>query len=222
MGWFSSRKERPTAEDVAIRAAILRCVVSYAWTMPLPGALTDAQRWWTDDETRTFARESKRERDQIWSELGSNRKHLSPIEKALSATTPETITEQQITDATWRAEALGAILWSLNIVDRILPYDDGYDESAFIGAMITHTRSDRNAEMSVDHFKSKAENGKPFKITYDYSNLVKAKLFKLEDWGPFTMVGELTDQGIKFVEATIDHLHPETWGEYRQRNRRIS
>lgn len=45
----------------------------------------------------------------------------------------------------------------------------------------------------------------------------RTNLFKLQDWGPFTKVGELTDRGIKFIEATIDDLHPETWDDYLAR-----
>ena len=91
---------------------------------------------------------------------------------------------------------------------------DPLDDSSFVGAIITHAQNALNAAMSVDHFKTKDESSEPFKIQYENSNLVKAKLFKLQDWGPFTRVGELTETGIKFVEATIDHLEPETWGDY--------
>ncbi len=124
MDLLSSPKDRPTAEDVAIRATILRCVVSYAATMPTPDALSDAKLWWTPAEVKDFFSESKIERDQIWSTLGANQRYLSPLEKVLSRATPETITDQELANATWRAEALGVILWTLGVVDRILPYDE--------------------------------------------------------------------------------------------------
>lgn len=124
MGWFSLKKDRPDAGDVAIRAVILRCVVSYAGVLPTSSALSNEKKWWTPAETKAFLRESERERDLIWSELGSLKKHLSPVEKAFSRMTPETVTDREIMNGTWRAEALAVILWSLGVVDRILPLDE--------------------------------------------------------------------------------------------------
>ncbi len=132
MGWFSSKKERPTAEDVAIRAIILRSVVSYSAALPSPDAFSDAKKWWTPAEVKAFAIESKVDRDRIWSTLGSNRRYLSPIEKKFSQTTPETVTERELINGTWRAEALGVILWTLSFVDRVLPYDESTSPQ-FIG-----------------------------------------------------------------------------------------
>lgn len=123
MGWFSSKKEFPDASAVAIRSLILRAVVSYGNQTPAPEAIADERIWWTDNEWSSFVKESRREQDAIWNQLGKYKKQLSPSEKVLSLTTVETITHQQLANATWRAESLGVVLWALNFVDRILPYD---------------------------------------------------------------------------------------------------
>lgn len=124
MGWFSSKKEFPDARDVAIRALILRTVVSYGNHTPDASALSDAKLWWTEAEERGFLSEFRKDRDAIWATLGKYRKFLSPSEKELSTTTVETVRHQQLADASWRVESLGVLLWALNFVGRILPYDE--------------------------------------------------------------------------------------------------
>lgn len=109
---------------MAIRALILRCVVSHSQGLPAPESLADAEKWWTPAERKDFVRGSKDERDQIWSTVKQYRKHISPTEKTFAQSTADTITSQQLKDATWRVEALSPILWCLGCVDRILPYDE--------------------------------------------------------------------------------------------------
>ncbi len=147
MGWFSSKKERPTAEDIAIQAihpAIGGFVFGYASESP---CFSDAKKWWTPAEVKAFAIESKVDRDRIWSTLGSNRRYLSPIEKKFSQTTPETVTERELINGTWRAEALGVILWTLSFVDRVLPYDESTsrNSSDTFGNLMTRSLSKRRA-----------------------------------------------------------------------------
>lgn len=85
----------------------------------------------------------------------------------------------------------------------------GRSEFDFIGAMITHhPDEDRNVRMDVSHF----EPG--YLITFDNSYLVKARLIKPEEWGPFDKVGQLTETGIKFVENKISGQQEETFAHY--------
>lgn len=90
----------------------------------------------------------------------------------------------------------------------------GYDEINFLGAMITHLKSERNELMSIIHFESTDENGDLYKVQFDDTYLVKAKLMKLESWGPFKKVGQLTQEGINFVKEKIENSLSETWDEY--------
>lgn len=123
MGWFSSKKARPDANDVAIRAIVLRHVIAYALITPTRETLDQAAMWWTDEEKRAFARDAKSTRDEYWANLGRYRKFLSPLELAFSRTTRETMTDAQLINASWRVEALTPILWSLGIIENIPAYD---------------------------------------------------------------------------------------------------
>lgn len=96
-------------------------------------------------------------------------------------------------------------------------YYDGYDSFNFIGAMITHSNTIKNTSMNKSHFIEKDSLGNYYKVQFDDTYLVKAKLMKFESWGPFTKVGELSPEGVKFVESTIDNLISETWEEYLSR-----
>jgi hypothetical protein len=123
MGWFSSRKERPDSSDASIRAVVLRHVVAYALMTPTPETLEQAKLWWTDAEKREFGRDANRTRDEHWSSLGNLKKHLSPSELVFSRTTQDTMTEMQLINASWRVESLTSLLWALNVVGEIPPYD---------------------------------------------------------------------------------------------------
>jgi len=98
-------------------------------------------------------------------------------------------------------------------------YYNEQNETNFIGGMITHLENKKNKPMKECHFKIFDENGVKYKITYDKTNLVVAKLVKFESWGPFTKVGELTQEGIEFVINTIDKLNSETFKEYSIRTK---
>lgn len=123
MGWFSKKKERPDVEDVVVRTVVLRHVFQYSLMLPTPDNVEQASLWWTDSEKREFSRDSKRTRDDHWAKFGSYSKHLSPSEKVFSRTTIDSVSAQQMINASWRVESLTALLWSLGFIDAIPPYD---------------------------------------------------------------------------------------------------
>lgn len=106
---------------------------------------------------------------------------------------------------------------AFNAGKHYIVYFEGYDDINFIGGMITHMPSKKNIKMADSHFKKLDESGTNYKVQFDNTNLVIAKLKKFINWGPFTKVGELTNEGITFVEKTIGHLNEETWEEYVER-----
>jgi len=91
------------------------------------------------------------------------------------------------------------------------------NEERFIGAMLTGLSIDKNESIPNEFFHTHSERGELYKIPSKQSYIVKAKLIKLESWGPFKIVGSLTGKGHEFVLKLIDHLHPETWEEYIER-----
>ena len=98
--------------------------------------------------------------------------------------------------------------------EHLIIFYANHDTRNFIGAMITHSSGSNNIAMGKTHFHEQDGPGKKHKVAYDNTFLVKAKLMKFASWGPFTKVGELTADGIKFVEQTIGSLTEETWEEY--------
>lgn len=93
--------------------------------------------------------------------------------------------------------------------------------TGFIGGVITHKVSSLNIKMTAEHFEINDENDNSFKITYDNSFLVKAKLTKPGNWGPYTKVGQLTKEGIIFFEEVISELPGENWDQYKSRTYNI-
>lgn len=87
-------------------------------------------------------------------------------------------------------------------------YFDEIDGLFFLGGMITHSKSFGNIELDDSHFENKIDaNPKP-------SFFVKNYLVKKQDWGPFTQIGKLSQQGIEFIEGKLKNTNPEIWENY--------
>ncbi|TCD12972.1 hypothetical protein EZ449_02695 [Pedobacter frigidisoli] len=108
----------------------------------------------------------------------------------------------------------GNILWSDNNLNKsgrrahymvfIKPHDAHY----FVGAMITHAKGFNNIELEENHFEKSDANGKNYKVYFDRSLIVGNPLFKSLEWRPFEKVGQLTEEGIAFVENEILKFAP--------------
>lgn len=91
-------------------------------------------------------------------------------------------------------------------------YYDRINTDEFLGAIITTSGNyPQNIPMLDEHFTEFDADGNAYQITNNNSYLVPAKLIKLESWGPFTKVGSLTNQGIRFIERIIGDLEPIVW-----------
>jgi hypothetical protein len=86
----------------------------------------------------------------------------------------------------------------------------------FIGAMITHANApNTHVPMKVEHFKKVDENETRFELQYDSkTHLVKAKLLKKNEWEPFRKIGELTNEGIDFVENIVKKESEKIWEDF--------
>lgn len=98
-------------------------------------------------------------------------------------------------------------------------YFEGYSDLNFCGCMITHSNGNNNISMEAQHFETNDKNGKPYKVGYDNTYLVKGKFLKSEEWGPFEKVGALTVEGINFLDEVISGLGAETFSDYYRRNK---
>ncbi|MDL2141696.1 hypothetical protein QQY79_04125 [Flavobacterium tructae] len=93
-------------------------------------------------------------------------------------------------------------------------YYEGFSQDDFIGGMITHSEINGNLKMDINHFEILDENGEEYKVIYDDSYIVNAKLIKPHVWGPYTKVGSLSVSGITFFENNIAELEPQTFANY--------
>lgn len=93
----------------------------------------------------------------------------------------------------------------------------GHDDTFFIGAMVTHSAEYKNVKnilMDKEHFCTQDSEGNDYKFLFDKTYMVPATLLKPMEWQPFTKVGQLTDQGVDFVESNIGHMIPKLWKDY--------
>lgn len=90
--------------------------------------------------------------------------------------------------------------------------DEVYEDSDFLGIMITHTRPSKhfdNILMKKDHFKS------GFEVEFSNSHFVNQLFIKFQRWGSIEKVGELSDEGIDFINANLTNTTPTTFEKYK-------
>jgi len=94
-------------------------------------------------------------------------------------------------------------------------YLQKHDQNFFVGDMLTKSNNyPNNILMEEKYFKKEDPEGKRYKLSFNNTHLVKAKLMKRKEWKPFKKVGELTDEGIAFVEYEIIDKNLGHWEEY--------
>ena len=80
----------------------------------------------------------------------------------------------------------------------------------FLACMVTHSaKFIENIKMTPKHFKVNDPKGSLYKFQYHKTHLTKRKLIKTIDLGEFKKVGELTEEGILFIEKHIGMLKEE-------------
>lgn len=105
------------------------------------------------------------------------------------------------------------------VIGHFMVFYDSLNNYDFQGAMITSSDyNGQNALMQVEHFFTENNTGEAFKVTYNNSHMVNAKLHKFHDMGEFILVGMLTEKGITFMEELISNLPSVTWEQYLKNN----
>src|SRR3989338_11441683 len=79
-------------------------------------------------------------------------------------------------------------------------YLEGNNDGSFVAAVLTHSAKQDNIPMKEDHFKDANGDGKKYKFNFDNTFLVGRRFIKPKEWAPYLKIGELTEEGIKFVE----------------------
>lgn len=110
----------------------------------------------------------------------------------------------------------GDILIGVKTVHPII-FLQKVDEYFFYGCMLTHANTNNyknNIALLSKHFKKYDDNGNKFKVTYDDTYIVNLTLIKKTEWGPFEKAGELTKEGIDFIENQLRHSNTIEWRKY--------
>lgn len=89
-----------------------------------------------------------------------------------------------------------------------------FDHINFLGGMITHSPKYGNKLLSEMHFDIVPPSKKPGPTYF-----VRKKLLKKSEWGPFTKVGQLSREGIDYVNGTIDKFKPRLWPQKSKSNK---
>src|SRR5689334_16345906 len=116
---------RPSSRNAAERFVILKYCFVYALTAPPRDMLSDWIQKWSGDDRDKFVKDVEAKREDFWRGLKSLGlwEKLSPIELKLAQQTVVTMTDRQQVDATWRMEAAVVLLWALQAVDLLPPFD---------------------------------------------------------------------------------------------------
>jgi len=120
---------RPTARDAAQRLIILKYVAVHGLTALPRDMLEKLVVNWSQEEQEVFHRDAKTKRDEYWKGIRDLDlwDSLSPSEQAFAESTFVSMTHQQLVDASWRVEAAHTIMWALELVDDLPPYDSATD-----------------------------------------------------------------------------------------------
>lgn len=79
----------------------------------------------------------------------------------------------------------------------------------FAITMLTHSSRHNNISLNEEHFKNKDSSGKNVEIQYEKSFIAGDLLYKKQEWAPFTKHGEITAEGLAFINKHIRHLIPK-------------
>lgn len=117
--------QRPSADEVAKRIIVLKYVVGYAVTTPPRRVIMQYFRAWNAADRAKFMEENQKMRDEYWEPLRALGLWdvLSPRESAFASHSSLTMTDQEQIDASWRIEAVQALMWALGFLPDLPPYD---------------------------------------------------------------------------------------------------
>lgn len=92
----------------------------------------------------------------------------------------------------------------------ILVWSDFDEGSDFYGIMLTTaSQYPDNIPMAKDHFLQ----GKELEW-HESQHFVNRLFIKFASWGPFSKVGELTEDGVKFITEKLQDIEPLPFEEY--------
>jgi hypothetical protein len=120
-----SKQRRPDASLVAKRLAILKFVVAHAMVAPPRSMLKQWMESWPTHEVAEFKVDAMFKNEEFWQRVRDVGLWdlLSPDELALANSDLVTMTLQQQVNASWRLEAAQVLMWALELIPGLPPYD---------------------------------------------------------------------------------------------------
>jgi hypothetical protein len=107
---FKKPEGPPSSQDAAARAVVLKMVITY-------GMVRTFSKVGADEGVKLY---------QIARQIGVHNA-FSPKEKIFLNDANAGNNQQCLTNASWRLEALGTILWALKLIPWLPPYDEQFD-----------------------------------------------------------------------------------------------
>jgi hypothetical protein len=125
----SKRSSRPTAEDAARRLVILKYVVVRALASPPRDILSVWLEAWDQDGRQKFTQDVEQENREFWQRVRAEGlwRYLSPRERQYAARTVVTMTHEEQVRASWQAESVQTLMWSLGLLAELPAYDEMAD-----------------------------------------------------------------------------------------------
>jgi len=82
--------------------------------------------------------------------------------------------------------------------------NESKSEADFVGLMLTHSTSQQfpNNVLLEKDFIIEDE------FKWEITHFVNRMFYKLQDWGPFKVIGKINDDGINFIIKYIDYSKP--------------
>lgn len=97
--------------------------------------------------------------------------------------------------------------------DHYFVFLEDHNDYLFHGIMLTHSSDYGNIEMREEHFKTHTDERIPYTFQFENTCFVDSKLIKdsaLPIEGPW---GELTEEGLDFIEDNLTNTEVKTWVE---------
>jgi hypothetical protein len=123
--------ERPTAVRVADRALVLYAFVRRGYIEHVI-ASTEG------DLLRIRQGEAARQETERWFDREGLRESLTDVERRLFDASSGSWPAEATADAMWRKESLGALLWALQHVVEMPPYDHEFDQTVLDDAIVRY------------------------------------------------------------------------------------
>ena len=125
--WFKKKAKKgpPTAGGVAMRLQVLKCVAAYSYVTPPREAVETLKSKCSASEAPAFEKKLAEMRNEFWNKARAAGlwEVMSAKECTFAETTCLTMTDRQRMNASWRIESVQILLWALNLIPEIPPYD---------------------------------------------------------------------------------------------------